>query len=266
MELNGKVAIVTGGGNGIGRGIALELAERGADIVLGEIAVDAAAQVAQEIKAAGQDAIAVETDVTQQESTDSLVEAAIERFGTVDILVNNAGVGGAPGWWERAESSSEDWDAAFDVNVFGIVHCTKSVEGHMSSQKSGKIVNIASVAGRIGAGGIAHYSASKAAAINVSQAYAIRLAPSNINVNTVCPGLLWTDLWEKLAVRRKVIRPNEKTLSGRDVFLRRLAETTPMNREQTPQDIAKVTAFLVSDRARNITGQAINVTGGWVNN
>ena len=266
MELSGKVAIVTGGGNGIGRGIALELAERGADIVLGEIDVDSAARVAQEIKAAGQDAIAVETDVTQQASADSLFQAAIERSGTVDILVNNAGVGGAPGWWERSESSSDDWDAAFDVNVFGMVNCTKSVEDHMRSQKSGKIVNIASVAGRIGAGGIAHYSASKAAAINVSQAYAFRLAPSNINVNTVCPGLLWTDLWEKLAVRRKVIRPNERELSGRDVFLRRLAETTPMNREQTPQDIAKVTAFLVSDRARNITGQAINVTGGWMNN
>ena len=266
MELSGKVAIVTGGGNGIGRGIALELAERGADIVLGEIVVESAMQVAQEIKAAGQDAISVETDVTQQASADSLFQAAIERFGTVDILVNNAGVGGAPGWWERGESSSDDWDAAFEVNVFGIVNCTKSVEEHMRSQKSGKIVNIASVAGRIGAGGIAHYSASKAAAINVSQAYAYRLAPSNINVNTVCPGLLWTDLWEKLAVRRKVIRPNERELSGRDVFLRRLAETTPMNREQTPQDIAKVTAFLVSDRARNITGQAINVTGGWLNN
>ena len=218
MELSGKVAIVTGGGNGIGRGIALELAERGADIVLGEIDVDSAARVAQEIKAAGQDAIAVETDVTQQASADSLFQAAIERFGTVDILVNNAGVGGAPGWWERPESSGDDWDAAFDVNVFGIVNCTKSVEEHMRSQKSGKIVNIASVAGRIGAGGIAHYSASKAAAINVSQAYAFRLAPSNINVNTVCPGLLWTDLWEKLAVRRKVIRPNEKTLSGRGRF------------------------------------------------
>ena len=195
MELSGKVAIVTGGGNGIGRGIALELAERGADIVLGEINVESAKQVAREIKAAGQDAIAVETDVTQQASTDSLFQAAIEQFDTVDILVNNAGVGGAPGWWERGESSSDDWDDAFDVNVFGIVHCTKSVEEHMRSQKSGKIVNIASVAGRIGAGGIAHYSASKAAAINVSQAYAYRLAPSNINVNTVCPGLLWTDLW-----------------------------------------------------------------------
>ena len=89
----------------------------------------------------------------------------------------------------------------------------------MREQQSGKIVNIASVAGRIGAGGIAHYSASKAAAINVSQAYAIRLAPSNINVNAVCPGLLWTDLWEKLAVRRKVMRPNERELSGREVFL-----------------------------------------------
>ena len=266
MELNGKIAIVTGGGNGIGRGISLELASRGANIVLGEIVVDAAEQVAQEIEAAGRDAIAVETDVTDQASTDSLFDAAIERFGTIDILVNNAGVGGAPGWWERGVSSEEDWDAAFDVNVFGIVHCTKSVEGHMRSQRSGKIVNIASVAGRIGAGGIAHYSASKAAAINVSQAYAIRLAPSNINVNAVCPGLLWTDLWEKLAVRRKVMRPNERELSGREVFLSRIAETTPMNREQTPEDIAKVTAFLVSERARNITGQAINVTGGWLNN
>ena len=266
MELNGKVAIVTGGGHGIGRGIALELAERGADLILGEIDVDSAAHVVQEIKAAGQDAIAVETDVTSQESTDALFQAAIERFGTVDILVNNAGVGGAPGWWERREGSDEDWDAAFEVNVFGIVHCTKSVEEHMRSQKSGKIVNIASVAGRVGAGAIAHYSASKAAAINVSQAYAIRLAPSNINVNAVCPGLVWTDLWVNIAARRKVIHPNEKALTGRDVFLRRLAETTPLSREQTPQDIGKVTAFLVSDRARNITGQAINVTGGWQNN
>ena len=214
MELSGKVAIVTGGGNGIGRGIAMELASRGAQIVLGEIVVDAAETVAKEIEAVGREAIAVKSDVTDQASTDSLFDATIERFGKVDILVNNAGVGGAPGWWERGVSSEEDWDDAFDVNVFGIVHCTKSVEGHMRSQQSGKIVNIASVAGRIGAGGIAHYSASKAAAINVSQAYAIRLAPSNINVNAVCPGLLWTDLWEKLAVRRKVMRPERKRTVG----------------------------------------------------
>ncbi|MEX0763445.1 MAG: glucose 1-dehydrogenase [Dehalococcoidia bacterium] len=266
MELQDKVAIITGAGAGIGRGIVLELASRGAAIVLAEIDVDAARRVSDEVRALGGRSAVTEADVADQASADAMVKAAMDEFGQVDILVNNAGVGGAPGWWERDQETTEDWDAAFSINVFGIVHATQSVEPHMTERKYGKIVNIASVAGRVGSGGFAHYSASKAAAINVSQAWAFKLAPLGINVNCICPGLLWTGLWEKIAARRKQQRPDEQELSPRDVFRRRLAETTPLAREQMPEDIGKAAAFLVSERSRNITGQALNVSGGFRNN
>ncbi len=266
MELHDRVAVVTGGGFGIGRGIALELARQGARIVVADIDSENAGKVAAEVQGLGRNSLYVEADVTSQESTDALVESALEHFGVVDILVNNAGVGGAEDWHKDLTADAEDWDASFSVNVFGIVHCIRSVEEHMKSRRYGKIVNIASVAGRTGQGIAPQFAASKAAAINVSQAYAVRLAPSNINVNTICPGLLWTGFREKAAKLRKSTRPDEKALSEYDVFLRRVAETIPLNREQTPEDIGKAAAFLVSERARNITGQAINVSGGWINN
>ena len=260
VDLAGKVAIVTGAGAGIGRGIALELAKAGADVVVADINVDAARKVASEVEATGRAAIGVKTDVASQESTDEMFAAAMEKFGHVDILVNNAGIGGAPGWQDRMESSVADWDAVFDVNVFGIVHASNSVVEHMKERGSGKIVNIASVAGRQGSAGFAHYSASKASAINVTQAWAFQLAKNGINVNSVCPGVLWTDIWENLSKKRLAIEGDTKR-TGRQYFDDRAAGN-PLGRPQQPEDIGKAVAFLCSERAKSITGQSLNVDGG----
>lgn len=260
IDLSGKVAVVTGGGNGIGRGIALRLAAVGADVFVADIDLAAGKTVSGEINELGVRSEAGEVDVADQGSTDSMISAAVASLGKVDILVNNAGVGGAPGWTERLAGSLEDWKRVFEVNVLGIVHASKSVSAHMIDRGSGKIVNIASAAGRRGSPGFAHYSSSKASAINVTQAFAHQLAPHKINVNSVCPGVLWTDLWHDIADRRLRMIGDTQT-SGRSYFEARF-QSIPLNREQTPEDIGNAVAFLSSDRARNITGQALNVDGG----
>ncbi|MDG0867559.1 glucose 1-dehydrogenase [Candidatus Lucifugimonas marina] len=262
MDFEGKTAVVTGGARGIGRGIALELAQRGSNVLIADTDEEAARDVVAEIKAGGTQSSFCETDVTQQWSTDDMVEVALEEFGQLDVLVNNAGVGGAIGFTKRKTPTVEDWQATFDVNVFGIVNATQSVESYMVERGYGKIVNIASIAGRGGRPGFATYAASKAAAVNVSQAWAFKLAPHGINVNTVCPGLIWTPLWEKIAEWRRSTDQQNAGLTPRQVFQRTVAEMVPLGREQTTEDVGKAVAFLASDRARSITGQALNVDGG----
>jgi meso-butanediol dehydrogenase/(S,S)-butanediol dehydrogenase/diacetyl reductase len=262
MDFEAKTAIVTGGARGIGRGIALELARRGSNVVIADLDEEAAREVVAQIKSGGTQSYYCETDVSQQWSTDDMVEVAIEEFGQLDVLVNNAGVGGAAGFTQRKTPNVEDWQATFDVNVYGIVNCTQSVESYMVERGYGKIVNIASVAGRGGARRFATYAASKAAAINVSQAWAFKLAPHGINVNTVCPGLIWTPLWESIAAWRTSTDQQDAGLTPRELFQRTVSEQVPLGREQTVEDVGNAVAFLASDRARSITGQALNVDGG----
>jgi meso-butanediol dehydrogenase/(S,S)-butanediol dehydrogenase/diacetyl reductase len=262
MDFEGKTAIVTGGARGIGRGIALKLAQRGSNVVIADLDEELAREVVAEIKAGGTQSYYCETDVTQPWSTDDMVETALEEYGQLDVLVNNAGVGGAPGFSSRKTPTVDDWQATFDVNVHGIVNGTQSVESYMVERGYGKIVNIASISGRGGRPGIASYAASKAAAINVSQAWAYKLAPHGINVNTVCPGLIWTPLWQSIAEWRKSNDDQNAGLTPRQIFQHTVAESVPLGREQTPQDIGNAVAFLASDRARSITGQALNVDGG----
>lgn len=259
IDLTGKVAIVTGGGNGIGLGIGLRLARAGADVLIADIDHIAAKSTTKQVEAFGVRAEAIKVDVAEQESTDAMVQQALDALGRVDILVNNAGVGGAHGWADRTAATTEDWAAVFEVNVLGIVHSSKSVSQHMIEQRSGKIVNIASVAGRRGSPGFAHYSASKASAINVTQAFAYQLAQYSINVNSVCPGILWTDLRHNISKRRLAMAGAQA--DSRQYFDSRVTEV-PLGREQTPEDIGNAVAFLSSDRAKNITGQALNVDGG----
>ena len=262
MQLEDKVALITGGASGLGRGIALVLAGRGADIAVCDINAEGARQTADEIAGTERRAEAYMVDVTSQVELRKTVAAALADFGRIDILVNAAGVIGAPGFEDTIGSREADWDLTFDVNVKGTALASDAVISHMKERRSGKIVNIASHAGRRGGGGGGAYGASKAAVIHLTQSYAIDLAPYNVNVNVVCPGTIWTPMWERIAVRAKRHNPEQAHLTPREIFDAAIQERCPLGREQTPEDIGKAVAFFASDDALNITGQSLNVNGG----
>ena len=264
MDVTGKVAIVTGGGRSIGRSIVLALARNGADVVVADINVADARSVAAEVESMGRASMAIHADVTDQESVEHMVDETMTRFGRTDILVNNAGVIAAPGWEERETPSDEDWDMIYAVNVRGVGRVTDVVKGHMKERRYGKIVNIASIAGRHGTLTNLAYGVSKAGVINMTQSFALELAPFNINVNAICPGLLWTPLWERIGAHQGAVSPreSERGLTPRQVFDLHVRERIPLGREQTVEDIGHAVAFFASDYARNITGQALNVSGG----
>ena len=185
MTLKGKVAIVTGGATGIGRAIAFALARDGADIVVADLNKNMAQETAGELEELGVTANAVICDVTKPWMIEKMGESTLERLGHIDILINNAGVAGAAGWYEHAKSREEDWGAAYDVNVKGIFNCITALTPSMKEQRSGKIINLASIAGREGRPAIPHYSASKAAVINYTQNLAASLGSQNNNVNAI---------------------------------------------------------------------------------
>lgn len=260
IDLSGRVALVTGGGRGIGRGICLALAEQGADIAVADLNMDDATTVCGEIESIGRMAQAVSIDVTSRPSIEEAVSQILERMGRIDILVNNAGIVGAGNWWERDRPSDEDWHLTHMVNVRGVVMVTEAVQDHMIRRGSGRIINIASIAARQGASDLPHYSTTKAAVVSWTQSSAQQLAPHDITVNAICPGLLWTNMWQDISKKRS--SATGETISGRALFERAVENMTPLKREQTPEDIGKLAAFLASGDARNITGQAINVDGG----
>ena len=262
MDVTDKIALVTGSGRGIGRGITLALARHGADVVVSDVNVDDAEGVQAEVTAMGRRSTAIHVDVTDRASVDGMVESAISQYGRIDILVNNAGIIGAPGWQDREETNEEDWDLLYAVNVKGVAAVTDAVAPHMKKERYGKVINIASVAGRQGNYDNPPYGISKAGVISFTQAYAVLLAPFSINVNAICPGLLWTPMWEKISFRRSSLPENSEGLSPRELFDRTVQERIPLKREQTPEDVGNLAAFLASDTSRNITGQSINVDGG----
>jgi NAD(P)-dependent dehydrogenase (short-subunit alcohol dehydrogenase family) len=263
VQLTDRVAIVTGGATGIGRAIASKLGGQGASVVIADLNADAAQKTASELAASGIKAAAATTDVTGRAATDRMAETAVSRFGKIDILVNNAGIAGAPGWNVRSESTEDDWVKTYQVNVLGVANATNSVAPHMKAARYGKIVNISSIAGREGRPSLPHYSASKAAVISYTQSMANELAKFNINVNAICPGLLWTPMWEQVGGRYARDNPAYRGLGPRQVFDQMIAERIPLGREQTPDDIGEAAAFLASEDAKNITGQALNVDGGF---
>mgnify|MGYP000586683780 CR=1 FL=1 len=198
MDLNGKIAIVTGAGRGIGRAIAEKMAEYGAKVVVADLAVDTVARVADELTQDGHEAEAIAVDVTRASSVDRMVRGTVARFGQVDTLVNNAGIYAAPGWEDRNRPNDRDWDMIYSVNVKGVSKATDAAVRQMRRRQYGKIINIASVAGRQGGTDNPPYNVSKAGVISLTQAYALELASDNINVNAICPGLLWTPMWSAL--------------------------------------------------------------------
>jgi 3-oxoacyl-[acyl-carrier protein] reductase len=245
-DLSGKVAIVTGASRGIGRAIALELARRGAAVVVNYHTNEAAAlEVVAQIEQAGGRALAVQADVSQSEEAKRLMDAALEAFGQVDILVNNAGVTRDTLLMRMSE---EDWDVVLDTNLKGAFNCIKAAARTMVRRRFGRIINITSVAGLAGNVGQANYCAAKAGLIGLTKAAAKELGPRNITVNAVAPGFVETDMTASLPQELK------------DTAI----QMTPLGRAGQPEDIAKAVAFLASDEAAFITGQVLSVDGGMV--
>ena len=263
LNLKGKVAVVTGGATGIGRAIALKLADAGAAVMIADISAEASAGTAKELEEISGRAATFTLDVTDVDACNGLATATSDSLGSADIVVNNAGIAGAAGWQTRAYSTEEDWKRTYEVNVIGTVNVTTAFRPQMTKRRSGRIVNLASIAGREGRPAIPHYSASKAAVINLTQATALELARFNITVNAICPGLLWTPMWGQVGDRYARDNPAYKGMSAREVFDTMIEERIPMKQEQTPEDIADTVAFFVSEDAKNITGQALNVDGGF---
>ncbi len=260
-DLKNQVAIVTGAGSGIGKAIALRLSKEGAIIVAADINQVAAEELIKEIKKLGGEGLAIKTDVANSFDVRNMVRETLARFKQIDILVNNAGTGRAG---RIVEHKEEDWDKTMEVNLKGTFLCSQAVAQEMIPRRKGKIVNIASVAGKAGEEFIGAYCASKFAVIGLTQVLAKELGRYNINVNAICPGYVWTPMWEDLARWFKEHFSSLAEKSLYEIFTKRVEAVTPLRRPQSPEDIANLTAFLVSDEARNITGQAINVDGGAV--
>jgi meso-butanediol dehydrogenase/(S,S)-butanediol dehydrogenase/diacetyl reductase len=260
-NLQQQVAIVTGAASGIGRAIALRLSREGAAVAAADRDGKAADHLAREITETGNRALAVQMDVSAEKDAERMVKETQERLGPVDILVNNAGVG-TPGL--IINQSVEDWEKNMSVNVRGTFLCSREVAQGMILRKKGRIVNIASISGKQGEEFIGGYSTSKFAVIGLTQVLARELARYQIRVNAVCPGYIWTPMWENLAQWFRESFPSLADKSPQEIFENRVKSVTPLRRPQTPDDIASLVAFLVSEEARNITGQSINVDGGAV--
>jgi len=244
MKLEGKVAIVTGGGRGIGRAIAAVLAAEGAKVAVNySRSAEAATQTVAQIRKAGGTAMAAQADVASADEIAALVTQVVEEFGQVDILVNNAGITRDK---LLLRMSEEDWDAVLDTNLKGAFLCVKAVAPLMVKQKSGIIVNVGSVVGRVGGPGQANYSASKAGLFGLTKSLAKELGSRNIRINAVAPGFIETEMTEVLKA------------DYREAILKQI----PLGRFGAAEDVARVVAFLCSPDAAYIHGEVITIDGG----
>jgi 2-hydroxycyclohexanecarboxyl-CoA dehydrogenase len=240
-KLQGKIAIVTGAGQGIGRGIAEKLAAEGATVVVTDLNEATAKETAEAV-----DGVGMQADVTSRESVDAMVAQVHRQFGRIDVLVNNAG-------WDKAspfvDSDPADWDRVIAINLYGVLHTCKAVLPIMAEQGSGSVVNLASDAGRVGSSGEAVYSAAKGGVIAFTKAIARESARHGVNANAVCPGPTDTALFASMGGDNPKLRDA-------------LTKAIPFRRLAQPSDLANVVAFLASDEASYVTGQTVSVSGG----
>ena len=254
LGLKGKITIVTGGARGIGKSIVEGFAKEGTSVVISDILFDLAQELAEKLTKGGTKALAVKTDVSQKSDADNLSAATLKEFGKIDILVNAAGIVRDT---RLVDIEEEEWNQVIDINAKGVYLVTRAVVPHMIAARQGKIVNISSLAGKRGSVGFTHYSASKFAVIGITQTLAGELAEYNINVNAVCPGIVYTAMWEMLLDARA-----KRQGVSREQIWDEWMEQIPLKRPQTPEDIANVILFLSSEVSENMTGETINVNGG----
>ncbi|MGE6753146.1 3-oxoacyl-[acyl-carrier-protein] reductase [Rossellomorea sp. NPDC071047] len=246
MNLEGKVALVTGASRGIGREIALELAREGCNVAVNYSGSEAKAnEVVDEIKGLGREAIAIQCNVSDSDAVQEMVKETIGQFGSVDILVNNAGITKDNLLMRMKEA---EWDDVININLKGVFLCTKAVTRQMMKQRSGRIINISSIVGVSGNPGQANYVAAKSGVIGLTKTTAKELAPRGITVNAIAPGFISTDMTDQLPedVRNEMLKQ------------------IPLSRFGDPQDIAKVVTFVASESASYMTGQTLHIDGGMV--
>lgn len=245
LRLQGKVAIVTGAAQGIGKGIAIAMAKEGAKLVVSDIS-DKATEVVGEIHSLGTEAVSFKVNVADYRGTKLLAEATVKRFGRIDILVNNAGI--YP-FKSLVEMKEEEWDKVIGVNLKGTFNCTQAVLPKMLEQKSGNIINICSIAGGVvGMAGLTHYAASKGGVLGFTRAAAVELAPFGVRVNAIAPGSVQTP---------------SASVGATEEAAKQFLQAIPMRRIGQPNDIANLALFLASESSSYITGQLIVADGGY---
>jgi NAD(P)-dependent dehydrogenase (short-subunit alcohol dehydrogenase family) len=251
-QLAGKVALVTGGASGIGAGVARVFASEGAHVVIGDLDVEAAKRLAANLNNDGHHATGVRLDVTSRTEIDRAVGEIESVIGPFDVLVNNAGISTVR---DFLEIDDNDWDSMMNVNVKGALLTTQRLLPGMISRTSGRIINISSMAGKQGLPRLAHYCATKFAVIGMTQSLAFEVAPYNVTVNAVCPGVVRTPLWDDV---EKGILNDLDGENGWQAFVSGI----PLGRPQSPEDMGLACLFLASDAGANITGESLNVSGG----
>lgn len=256
--VGGQTALVTGGARGIGRAVALHLARAGANVAVSDLNAAGAAAVADEIRGMGRQAVAVTGDVGQDAGRREMVRAAETSLGPIDILVNNAGILQVVDPFAMTEG---DWDRMLNINAKAVFFMSQLVLKGMAERKRGAVVSLASAAGKLATSvNFVHYNVSKAAVIAMTKTLARAVAKNGVRVNCVCPGIIDTDMWAQIDREQgqKIMGLGERELLNQRV------EDIPLGRAGTPDDVARVILFLASPLAGYMTGQAVNVTGGWV--